>query len=111
MVAKKYLSALKDTQLILPDQFNILDGAWHLFPVRSKKRDSLLAALKEKEIDVLIHYPVPPHKQKAYALMFDDQDFSISEEISSQLLSLPIGPHLEMDKVEFVIETIIDCLD
>ena len=110
-LAQKYLSALKCTELILPDQFTLLDGAWHLFPVRTDGRDGLVAALKEKEIDILIHYPTPPHKQKAYAPNFDSQNFSISEEMASQLFSLPIGPHLEMDKVDFVIKTIIDYLD
>jgi len=110
-LAKKYLTELKGTGLILPDQFNLLDGAWHLFPVRAIGRDSLVAALKEREIDTIIHYPIPPHKQQAYASNFDSRNLSLSEEVASQLLSLPIGPHLEMDKVEFVIENIINYLD
>jgi|TARA_B110000438_G_scaffold255692_1_gene262655 dTDP-4-amino-4,6-dideoxygalactose transaminase len=105
-IATKYLDELKDTDLILPDQFDLLNGAWHLFPIRTSKRDSLIAALKKEEIDALIHYPIPPHKQKAYAANFNDIHFPIAEEMAEQLLSLPIGPHLEMNEASFVIETI-----
>lgn len=105
-IAKKYLTELKDTDLILPDQFDIENGAWHLFPVRTKKRDGLISALKKEEIDLLIHYPIPPHKQQAYSNQFTGWELPVAERMASQLLSLPIGPHMELDQVSFVINRI-----
>ena len=105
-IAKKYLTELKDTDLILPDQFDKENGAWHLFPVRTKKRDGLISALKKEEIDLLIHYPIPPHKQQAYSNQFTGWELPVAEQMASQLLSLPIGPHMELDQVSFVINRI-----
>jgi len=110
-IAEKYLNDLKGLDLNLPDQFDLMNGAWHLFPIRISKRDEFMSALKREGVDTIIHYPIPPHKQKAYAGNFEDSDLSISEVMSSQLLSLPIGPHLEMDEVSFVIETIKNYLE
>jgi len=105
-IAKKYLAELKDTELTLPDQFDIESGAWHLFPVRTKKRDDLISALEKEEIDLLVHYPIPPHKQLAYVNQFSGWELPIAEQMASQLLSLPIGPHMELDQVSFVIDRI-----
>jgi dTDP-4-amino-4,6-dideoxygalactose transaminase len=109
-IAQKYLNELQGLSLILPDQFDLLNGAWHLFPVRINKRDNLVKALKNKEIDTIIHYPIPPHKQKAYSSDYKTFDLRIAEEMSTQLLSLPIGPHLTIEQVDFVIKTIKDFL-
>ena len=65
---------------------------------------------KNKEIDTIIHYPIPPHKQKAYSSDYKTFDLRIAEEMSTQLLSLPIGPHLTIEQVDFVIKTIKDFL-
>jgi len=105
-IAKRYLAGLKDCGLILPDQFDKENGVWHLFPIRTNKRDNLISALKKEEIDSMIHYPIPPHKQKAYANQFIGWELPIAEQMASQLLSLPIGPHLELDQVSFVIDRI-----
>ena len=105
-IAKKYLAELKDTELILPDQFDIENGAWHLFPLRTNKRDGLISALANEEIDLLVHYPIPPHKQKAYANQFIGWELPVAEQMASQLLSLPIGPHMALDQVSFVIDRI-----
>ena len=105
-IAKKYLTELKGLGLILPDHFSLSEGAWHLFPVRTNRRDELLAELTKKDIDAIIHYPIPPHNQKSYSKDFNHYKLPVAEEVASQLLSLPIGPHLEMDAVDFVIDTI-----
>lgn len=103
-IANKYLSELSDIDITLPDGFNLQDGAWHLFPILVNKRDALKKYLDKNLIETLIHYPIPPHKQMAYASDFSSSNLEIAEKLSSQLLSLPIGPQLEIDQVDFVIK-------
>jgi dTDP-4-amino-4,6-dideoxygalactose transaminase len=105
-IADKYLFGLKDCNIILPEKFDLQGSAWHLFPIMSDNRDALQKILDENSIETLIHYPIPPHKQKAYASNFSTSNFEIAEQMSSQLLSLPIGPQLSMEQVNFVIEII-----
>jgi dTDP-4-amino-4,6-dideoxygalactose transaminase len=107
-IAEKYLDELKGLDLILPDEFDLESGAWHLFPVRSAQRDKIMQSLKTKDIHTIIHYPIPPHRQKAYASLFDSVDLKLAEEMSLQLFSLPIGPHLGPEETDFVIEAIKD---
>jgi dTDP-4-amino-4,6-dideoxygalactose transaminase len=63
---------------------------WHLFVVRSDRRDALQNRLQENGIQTLIHYPTPPHRQAAYR--WDHRSFPITEQLHEQVLSLPIGP-------------------
>ena len=67
----------------------------HLFVVRSKRRDELQGYLKSQGVNTLVHYPVPPHLQRAYQeLAAPTASFPIAEAIHREALSLPIGPHL-----------------
>lgn len=73
---------------------------WHLFVVRHVARDRLQKLLAEKGVGTMIHYPVPPHLQPAYAdLQLTEGTFPISEQIHREVLSLPIGPTLQDDDV------------
>ncbi len=72
------------------------------YVVRDTDRDGLQAKLAEHGIGTLIHYPIPPHRQQAY----DDQSFSslpVAERMAEQVLSLPLGPHLDPEQQERVI--------
>lgn len=105
--AAAYLEGLRDIpNLALPD---ILEGAspvWHLFVVRHPQRDRLQQHLRAAGIDTLIHYPIPPHLQEAYAGHgWKRGDFPISEAIHREVLSLPIGPHLAEEQINWVIKT------
>ncbi len=83
------------------------DPVWHLFVIRSKKRDALQQHLTEQGIGTLIHYPIPPHLQSAYAdLGFAENNFPITEKIHREVLSLPIGPHLDSQAVTQVANVI-----
>ncbi len=75
-----------------------LDHVWHLFVVRTNKREKLKQYLSDKGIQTLIHYPVPPHKQKAYNKWFQKK-FPVTEKIHNQVLSLPISPLLEKNSI------------
>lgn len=103
-IATMYLNVLKGASILLPA---IADGAnpvWHLFVVRSKRRDALQRHLKAFGVNSLVHYPVPPHLQEAYReLNCPAGTFPIAEAIHREALSLPMGPHLsEMDVTNVV---------
>ncbi len=93
-IAARYLDGLRDAGVALPEVPDWAEPAWHLFVVRSPRRDALQARLGEAGIGTLIHYPLPPHRQQAYAdLGFSADAFPIANRLADQLLSLPIGPH------------------
>jgi dTDP-4-amino-4,6-dideoxygalactose transaminase len=80
---------------------------WHLFVVRSKRREALQQHLKAQGIQTLIHYPVPPHMQQAYVEMGAQAGtYPISEAIHREVLSLPMGPHLSEDNAHRVVEAV-----
>lgn len=103
-VASTYLNSLSGLpDLILPSVSDSTEPIWHIFPIRHSKRDDLQKYLKNKGVDTLIHYPVPPHLSGAYAdLSMPKGTFPIAEKIASSELSLPMGPHLSLDDVEYI---------
>ena len=76
---------------------------FHLFVIRTENREELQDYLKENGIETMIHYPVPPHKQKALK-NWNDLSFPITEKIHNEVLSLPISPVMTVDEVSFVIQ-------
>jgi dTDP-4-amino-4,6-dideoxygalactose transaminase len=78
---------------------------FHLFVVRVQNRLAFRAHLNSMGIGTLIHYPIPPHKQKAY-VMFNSMTFSITEAIHQEVVSLPIGPTISIDEVSKVIDAV-----
>ncbi|WP_293575604.1 DegT/DnrJ/EryC1/StrS aminotransferase family protein [Phaeobacter sp.] len=104
-IAERYLQDLQDTDLILPHIAQDAQSAWHLFVVRHKERSRFAADLESAGIQTLVHYPIPPHAQAAYAsLGLADADLPIASELAQQVISLPIGPHLSQEQVSHVIE-------
>ena len=94
--------------LELPTTLEGCDHAWHLYVVRTPKRDALRTELQQLGVETLIHYPIPPHQQQAYAdLPSVQRSFPISERIHREVLSLPMGPHLRDEEVEHVIESVL----
>jgi len=103
-IANQYLNALLDTDVVLPNVPEWADPVWHLFVVRSHRRDALQAHLKKCGVDTMIHYPIPPHLQRAYAGMeMQEGILPISEALHREVLSLPIGPHMSKAQIENVI--------
>jgi len=106
-VADRYLKQLDKLGLALPHVTEWADPVWHLFVVRHPKRDQLQKGLGESGVGSMIHYPIPPHLQPAYAeLSFKLGDFPIAEAIHREVLSLPIGPHLEDEQFKLVINAV-----
>ena len=105
-IAEKYCSEIKNSKIILPQlPSNSKENVWHLFEIRTSKRDRLQKHLEENGIQTLIHYPIPPHKQKAYKY-YNQLKFPITEKIHKEVLSLPISPVMENWEVEKVISVI-----
>ena len=94
-IATHYLKAISTSNVALPCVSVETESAWHLFVVRHPRRDILQQLLKDAGVGTLIHYPVPPHCQKAYAdLGLSKGSLPLSEKIHAEVLSLPMGPHL-----------------
>ncbi|MGP1368140.1 MAG: DegT/DnrJ/EryC1/StrS family aminotransferase [Treponema sp.] len=83
----------------MPD-FN--SNVFHIFPILSKKRDDLQKYLEQNGIGTVIHYPIPPHKQKCYA-DWNSLNLPITEMLHERELSLPIGPTVTDEQVQYVI--------
>ncbi len=84
----------------------VAKGVFHLYVVQVEKRDALLAALHNEDIQALIHYPIPLHLQKAFAhLGYKKGDFPNAERLSDRIISLPMHPDLTKQQVDFVIQT------
>jgi len=98
-IAVQYLTGLSDQGLILPSVPDWAEPVWHLFVVRSKTRDQFQQHLNQAGIGTLIHYPIPPHLQGAYAdLGFGKGAFPISERIHEEVLSLPMFPDMTLEQ-------------
>jgi dTDP-4-amino-4,6-dideoxygalactose transaminase len=104
LAASAYLEALMGLpDLVLPHVPEWASPIWHIFTIRNPRRDELQEHLKNMGIGTLIHYPVPPHLSGAYSdLGMQAGRFPIAEEIASTILSLPMGPHLSGDDIEYV---------
>jgi dTDP-4-amino-4,6-dideoxygalactose transaminase len=107
-IAKQYNDALKNVgDLILPTVHANATHVYHLYVIKTKNRDGLQKHLSENGIGTLIHYPIPPHLQKAYqALGFKKGSFPIAEELADNCLSLPIWPGMTLEQVNIVAENI-----
>ena len=102
-IAEYYSAALADTGLALPAVADGVDPVWHLYVIQSDDRDALASRLAAAGVQTLIHYPIPPHRQQAYAdLGLAEGDQPIAERLGERILSLPIGPHLTMAQAEQV---------
>jgi dTDP-4-amino-4,6-dideoxygalactose transaminase len=95
IIALEYLNKLASTELVLPYIPDWADPVWHLFVVRSHQRDLLQKQLHSAGVGTMVHYPIPPHLQSAYAdLGYKRGDLPIAEAIHDEVVSIPIGPHM-----------------
>lgn len=109
-VAIYYLNKINHADIILPsgnNQSAINDHShvWHIFVVRSKSRDRLQQYLLKNGVQTLIHYPIPPHKQKAYQ-QWNSLSFPKTERIHEEALSIPISPVLSLTDIEYITKMI-----
>ena len=89
--------------LDLPRAPQWAEPVWHLYVVRTGRRAELAAALDKAGIGSLIHYPIPPHLQQAYAdLGLPKGSFPLAESLAETVLSLPMGPHMTPEAIDEV---------
>jgi len=101
-IARRYLSEIKNDKIVLPTWDFSNNHVFHLFVVRTENRNDLQDYLLKNGIETVIHYPIPPHKQKAFP-EWNNLSFPITEKIHDEVLSLPISPIMTDDEVSIVI--------
>ncbi|MBL7868187.1 MAG: DegT/DnrJ/EryC1/StrS family aminotransferase [Flavobacterium lindanitolerans] len=104
-IAERYLAEIKNDKIKLPFFDGTQNHVFHLFVIRTANREELQEYLSANTIQTLIHYPTPPHHQKALSYM-GDLSFPITEKIHREVLSLPISPVMTDEEVSYVIEII-----
>ena len=110
-IAELYTDGLKGTGLGLPSIAPGAVHAWHLYVVTHERRDHLQDALRQAGVQTLIHYPIAPFRQEAYSDFADRaSEWPIADRLARQLLSLPIGPHLELRNAHRIIDAVKESL-
>ena len=104
-IAKRYLSEIKNDKIVLPQWDENNNHVFHLFIVRTDNRLALQNYLKECGVEIMIHYPIPPHKQKALSSL-NHMIFPITEKIHNEVLSIPLNSTLTDDEINYVISTL-----
>ena len=109
-VARYYIENIKHSDITLPIISDWNAHVFHIFTIRTNRRDELQKYLTENGIQTLIHYPIPPHKQKCYS-EWNQLSFPITENIHNEILSLPISQVLSLSEVENVVDILNDFRD
>ncbi|SFB25878.1 dTDP-3-amino-3, 4, 6-trideoxy-alpha-D-glucose transaminase [Amycolatopsis marina] len=112
-IAGRYLSELAGIDdVLLPRVASWASPVWHLFVIRSKRRAELHRRLAAAGVETLVHYPVPVHRSNAYAATdWPIGSFPLTERLSHEVLSLPIGPHLSEQAVTAVVSAVVEATD
>jgi dTDP-4-amino-4,6-dideoxygalactose transaminase len=110
-IAKYYIDNIIHPGIILPSlkpsnsPFKTKEHVWHLFVIRHANRNELQKYLSDNGIQTIIHYPIPPHKQKAYK-EWNNKNYPVCEQIHNEVLSIPISPVMRDDDVMSITETL-----
>jgi dTDP-4-amino-4,6-dideoxygalactose transaminase len=104
-VAKYYIKNITNAQIVLPDITDWSQHVFHIFPIRCANRDCLQKYMTDNGIQTLIHYPIPPHKQKCYS-EWNHLSLPITERIHNEELSLPVSPVISMEEIRIVVSVI-----
>lgn len=108
-IAEYYNKNINNPEIILPCNLQhapcTMDHVWHLFVIRTSNREKLQQYLHSNNIQTLIHYPVPPHKQDAYKEL-NHLSFPITEKIHNDVLSLPVSPVMTDEEARTIVECI-----
>ena len=104
-VARYYIENIKHPDVVVPKIENWERHVFHIFPVRSGRRDELQMYLTDRGVQTIIHYPIPPHKQECYK-GWNGMSFPVTEKIHAEELSLPMSPVMNWDEVEEVVKVL-----
>lgn len=107
--AKLYQKHLEGSGVVVPGEAGGAESVWHLYVIRTERRDALKEHLVSKGINASIHYPIPIHLQPAYQdLGYKRGDFPVTEAYADRILSLPMYPELSDRQVEFISQTVCE---
>jgi dTDP-4-amino-4,6-dideoxygalactose transaminase len=107
--AEQYNNLLKNTKTLTPIEHADNHHIYHLYVVRTPKRDDLQAFLKERGVFTGIHYPIPCHLQHALAYLgYKPGDFPVTESVVNQIISLPMFAELTEDQISFITDQVIE---
>jgi dTDP-4-amino-4,6-dideoxygalactose transaminase len=110
-IAARYTERLTGCGVALPEQAQDCVSSWHLYVIGVDGRETLQKRLAAQGVSTMIHYPVPPYRQGAYAAAADDFGcFAVADRICERILSLPIGPHLSDEQVDYVADCLLAAL-
>lgn len=104
-LAHYYYDHIKNPLITLPTLLSDAENVYHLFPIFCERRDELQEHLLKNDIQTLIHYPIPPHKQECYQYM-NHLHYPITERIHAQELSIPMSQAVTMEEAEMVVKGI-----
>lgn len=105
-VAQAYCDGIRNPLITLPTMpAEPSQNVWHVYPIRTPERNHLREYLSREGIETMVHYPLPPHKQQAYA-EWNERTYRISERIHREILSLPMSPVLSDDEVRRVVDVL-----
>ncbi len=104
-IAKYYYDNINNPKIVLPKRIDDRNNVYHLFPVFCEQRDDFQQYLKDNDIQTLIHYPIPPHKQECYK-DWNGISLPVTENIHCQELSLPMSPCLTLEEAKYVVDVI-----
>lgn len=90
-IASRYMKEIVNPLVVLPVVAPWAEPSWHLFVVRVRERDAFRRHMTERSVETGVHYPIPPHRQKAFAGMRRLR-FPVAEAACREVVSLPIGP-------------------
>lgn len=106
-IAKKYLSEIKNPLVELPKVQDQIYHVWHQFVVQTKHREEFIKHLADNGVGAMIHYPIPPHLSNAYSYLGHRVgQFPITEQLASEVVSLPIYDGMTSDEQDYVIDVI-----
>lgn len=106
-IAKKYDELLSESAVTPVGEAEWGESAYHLYVIRTERREKLQAFLRERGVGTLIHYPVPIHLQEAYRFLpYEQGSFPVAEAAAKEVLSLPLYPGLTEDAQEYVVASI-----
>jgi len=106
-LAARYAEGLRDAGVEIPVEQPYARAVYHLYVIRHPRRDALAAALKERGIGTLVHYPIPLHLQRAFAELGRKKgDFPVAERAAAEILSIPLFPEMTDGQAEAVIRAI-----
>lgn len=109
-IATRFTEGLHDV-VMTPQEVAYGTHVYHLYVIRTENRDEMQKQLQDREVQCLIHYPVPAHLQKAYRhLGYKEGDLPQTELAAKKILSLPMHPHLTIEQVDTVIDEVRQCL-